>query len=303
MVNKGLNLAIMLRKTKMRIERVLIELDRNFFKLKDKDDKSKLRYITYLVSKVNLDNPHYKISTRQIYNLLREKFLKFAEESNFKCLKCEDSCCYFNKEEFYYKNVGIYNEDYELLAESNLDLLGYVVHRGWNNFDHILVYLQRLGLTEIIKKFEKISKEDLLKVIRLNLEILGYKFDLEFIKFEDSKYKCYYYDENNKSCKIHQYKPIVCLTYPFRVVNELNFVGIAFADDCNFLKAKYTASSFEDYLKETFKLKSFWEYQIVAMLFLLRKGQICIHNNVIMRDRIEKITEFGKEIYKIFNSE
>ncbi len=36
----------------MRIEKALLELDRNFFRLKDKDVNSKSKYITFLASKV-----------------------------------------------------------------------------------------------------------------------------------------------------------------------------------------------------------------------------------------------------------
>ena len=48
----------------MRIEKALSELDHNFFRLKDKDADSKSKYITFLTSKVSLENPYYKISTR-----------------------------------------------------------------------------------------------------------------------------------------------------------------------------------------------------------------------------------------------
>lgn len=287
----------------MRIEKALTELDLNFFRLIDKDIDSKSKYITFLTSKVSLENPYYKVSTRHIYNLLRESFEKFYEESDFKCLTCEDSCCFFNKDEYYYKPIGIYREDYDLLVESNSDLSGYVNLRSWDNTNHLNEYIQRLGLKGEIKKIEKTSKKAFSDVMHASLEILGYLFNLELIKAENSKYKCYYYNEINRTCEIHHYKPLVCLTYPFRFINDLNFIGTVFADDCNHLKTKFKELTFEKYRTKIFRIKSYWEYILVSNLYMVKKGLNYIHNNRVMRDDDKMKRQLELEINKIIDRE
>lgn len=266
----------------MNIENLYKKFRENWESFKDRDKIGRYKYLTSLIDSVNLLNPHYlrKLPKRFFYDLVKKKFDVFANELNFKCRTCEDNCCFFSETEFLIKEIGIYKEDYELLEDNNVDLNGYVVVKNSNEYDYFKnIMKHKLSFPELIAFKEKV------------LSVLGYVKNLNIIE-KKGKFQCYYYDEIKRKCKIHKYKPIVCYTFPIRITNSWNKVGLQFCEDCFYMKDMIKEHTYEGYHDKCNAMQSFWEYNISVILFLKYKDRTENKNGIISYKEPEKYELF-----------
>jgi len=221
----------------------------------------RFKKVSALINQVHINNPHYKIPKYILYNTVKEKALKFANDLNFQCLRCANSCCYFSKDETLIKEIGIYSEDISLLKDNDQDLKGFeLTYR-----DDIFNFVNSTFFNNLL------TKNIFLKIQAQFVRLLGYETNLKII-FKKGRYQCYYFNEKKNECKINEYKPLVCYTYPFRIQNNLERAGIMTATDCTFVKNNLLYG--KNYEEKIFDFKSFFEYYASVILFLEKKERV-----------------------------
>lgn len=219
----------------MNIEKLFAKFKENWEQLSNHTEGQKENYLKLLLNRVNIDNPHYikSLPDFYMYDLVKEKVDILFDDIEFECQRCLKSCCYFSEPEYRNKQLGIqfYKEDYELLKTANGDLNGFIIHDHFNtkiNFD--LQGNMDYGVVDMLKK--------------------------------DDKFQCYYFDGNEKECKIHRYKPLVCLLHPFRFYKHPKDLEIIIYDSCIFIKNNTDLST------KLINSYSYWEFWIALALFL-----------------------------------
>ena len=283
----------------MNVERMYKNFNEDFDSFIEKEENEKWILCSSLISRISLDNPHYKLTEEMIYNLVKEKFDIFIDDIGFKCKRCKGSCCFFDKIEYELKEFGIYEEDYNLLKEKDLDVSGFIIYRGDEHLDIFKKFGNLRGnLQEIGSYVDKMNKEDFIKIRKELYISLGYRFDLKIIKINDDKYHCYYYDIISNSCKIHPFKPLICYTYPFRVSNSPDQIGILIADDCNHNIERISNSSYDGFQDYITKRKTYWEYLLSTMVFFRKKGRIKMYKRKYIQN-LEKFEKIAEVIHSI----
>lgn len=269
----------------MNVEKLYRILNEKWDYFREKERLDRYRFLTSLINRVNPLNPHYLRNRPKyyFYNLIKEKFDLFMNELNFKCRKCQKSCCYFSEMEFTIKEIGIYEEDYEILKENNEDLNGYVLVKNPDEYNLMKMFIENeLEPSEFIEFKKKV------------MDLLGYVKNLNIIE-KNGRFQCYYYNEINHKCKIHKNKPIVCYTFPIRITNSWDKAGLQFCEDCNYIKAMTKEYTYDGYYDKCNEMISFWEYNIAVILFLKYKNRTETKNGIISYKRPENyILKFNK---------
>lgn len=273
----------------MNVEKLYDVFNEKWGSFREKEKLERYRFLTSLINRVNTSNPHYlrQLPRHYFYNLIKEKFDIFMNGLGFECRKCEESCCYFSELEFIIKEIGIYKEDYELLEDNNGDLNGYVIAKNPNEYNLIKTLIEDdVEISEFVKFKEKV------------MGLLGYVKNLNIIE-KNGRLQCYYYDEINRKCKIHENKPIVCYTFPIRITNSWDKVGLQFCEDCNYIKTMIKEYSYEGYYNQCNEMKSFWEYNIAVILFLKYKNRTEVKDGILSDKKPEKYAfTFNKFVNK-----
>ena len=219
----------------MNIEKLFAKFKGNWEQLSDHTEEQKENYIKSLLNRVNIDNSHYikNLPDLYIYNLVKEKVEILFNDVGFECQRCLKGCCYFTEPEYKNKQMGIpfYKEDYELLQTANGDLNGFIIYNHSNT--------------------------------KIKLDIHG-NMDYGFVDMfkRDHKFQCYYFDENERECKIHRNKPLVCFLYPFRFLKHPEDLEIRIYDSCIFIK------NYADLGTKLINSYPYWEFWIALALFL-----------------------------------
>jgi Fe-S-cluster containining protein len=223
----------------------------------------------------------------KFYFLIRKQFKELMKELHFKCQRCVDSCCYFDSAEFFASEIGIYKEDILLLKKHNLDLEGY------NRKASFPIYLFFRAISELDISYEKFNR-----IHQRIRKSSCFEASLKMIK-EGDKIRCYYYDKDRQKCKIHPYKPLVCLTYPIRIKNNLERIGLMKAEDCSFIQSLLETESKKSLTKQFESYLSYWKYMFSALLYLYSIDRYDIKENRIInvaRTTNKDIKEIIKKI-------
>ncbi len=244
-------------------------------------------FLLKLAKEVNMEN--YKRFDKNIgmtlYNKVKETFDAFISEIGFKCLRCEKSCCYFTEGENLH-DFDIYSEDIELIRKVDKDLAGI------DNFSNKAMFFKD---PEVMKSQDVFTNEEIEKIKVNMMKMLGYEKNMKIIQI-NGKYQCYYYDQKTQSCTIHDYKPLVCYTFPYRIVNNETKAGLMYCGDCNFNDKNYTHKSFHE--KALF-LTTYYEYLLAVSLFLRYKERIIIKENGLVEPDLRKVKEYVDGLLKI----
>ena len=233
----------------MNVEKLFTKFRENWEEVISYTEEKKEDYLTSLLNRVNINNPHYIKSLPDFYfhNLVKEKVNIFFNDIGFECKRCLESCCYFTELTYKNKKVGlqIYKEDYELLKIANGDLKGYIKHNHFHTD---------------IKTDSRSSNLFNYPIITENQGSLDYGF-IDVLKRED-KFQCYYFDENRRECKIHSYRPLICFLHPFRFIKDQKELNILMFNYCSFIKDKI------DLKRKIINTYSYWEFWMASSLFL-----------------------------------
>lgn len=237
----------------------------NFPKFLSKDMGTREDYMINFLDNIKIRN------TKKLYSLLRTLFLRFIDITEFKCYRCNPSCCNFKEDDKTIKEIGIYKEDYDLLTENNLDLNGYIKDCSKEMYEYYKHLEPNLEM----------SFHDFNRIDNLARETIGLYRRLNIIEI-DGSLRCYYFDPKINGCSIHKYKPLVCLTYPIRIQNNFERFGIMKAEDCNWIMKELGKEGY-DGLDEILEGHiEYWYYLIIIMLYLRSKNRFYIKNGKII---------------------
>jgi len=233
----------------LNVEKLFTKFRENWEEVISYTEEKKENYLTSLLNRVNINNPHYIKSLPDFYfhNLVKEKVNIFFNDIGFECKRCLESCCYFTELAYKKKKVGlqIYKEDYDLLKNANGDTNGYIKHH------HLNTKIKSDYSSSILFNYPLTSE---------NQGNIDYGF-IDVLKRNDN-YQCYYFDENRGECRIHKYKPLVCFSFPFRFMKNQKELKIMIIKDCSFFKDKIAP------IKKIINTYSYWEFWIAVSLFL-----------------------------------
>lgn len=236
------------------------------------------KYIIKLIRELNL-NQILRKDPLCLYNLVKRKFDLYAGEMSYSCLRCKESCCYFNEEEYTSADIPIYKEDIMILKANKIDLKGIcTVNKG--AFDDLkATTIRHLTDEEIYAWKQELNRA------------FGYEKTLKLRDIGSDKYPCYYFDIENNKCSIHQFKPIICYTFPYRVMNDSAGAGIGFIETCKALEnLPYIQWQYLSLLR-----KSYHFYNLAITLFLMSKKRMKISESEhIVEDRANLMQVLGK---------
>jgi len=163
----------------------------------------------------------------------------------------------------YEAEIGLYREDLNQMEKNNVDMKGCICT--------MVAYDKRDGTMVIDEALNKLKEKA--------LGFFGYEKFLRMITIEKNNY-CNFYDRNTKKCKVHNFKPLICFTYPFTIENTVDSVGISIQPKCKFIQEKIKEyGSFEEYRNYIELIPSFYQYTIAVLLYLKSKKR------VILKDR------------------
>jgi Fe-S-cluster containining protein len=274
----------------MNIQNMFKRFRQSYESFKSKDSLGKAKYLSRLVKMVSLENPHYHLGKYELIKLVKKKFHLLIDDLGFECRRCEESCCFFDLSEVFLMDIGLYKEDIEVLKENNVDMKGILFKPSKLQYK---VVSQVLNLDISYELFSEI-KRDVERTV-------GYEGDLRMeMDKKEGRVRCYYYDVKEKRCKIHQYKPLVCETFPIRVQNNEKRVGILFCEDCKFIEEKCGELGVEGFNEKMMSYYSYWEYILAIMLFFWAKKRVFYHKGLLDsgEKKIEKDCKMIYEKYK-----
>ena len=93
----------------MNVEKLFTKFRENWEEVISYTEEKKEDYLTSLLNRVNINNPHYIKSLQDFYfhNLVKEKVNIFFNDIGFECKRCLESCCYFTELTYKNKKVGL----------------------------------------------------------------------------------------------------------------------------------------------------------------------------------------------------
>jgi Fe-S-cluster containining protein len=256
----------------MIINKIFDTFSKNFEKFKKKTEIEREKTLNRIIRRYSSFIPSLK--EEELYLEIRKKIIDVFKDIKFRCFQCEQSCCIFDEDIYYSEEFGIYKEDFELAKANNLDTDGFTTQKNKDQMVYLKDFLKQIYRDNpvLLRIIDNLKIERISEINQTLKYSFGINYTLKLLR-KDNLIYCYYYDLEKRKCKIYSNKPLLCLTYPLRILNNLTQVGTSVNDDCKYMIKMFNKLGMIKSKSFLFTLKSYWEYQILVFLFFIKKGR------------------------------